>query len=210
MFGWKRKKEKDLMYQSLEEEIRFIGKDLGIYNYGDYKVETSYKEATEFEDLLKEVRHKFFYLEEKYKNYELSISLRSYSSANLVDLDEIENRILKDHEARDIFLDYIGRYKNNELKLMDINFNLLYDLSMRYAYDVLRALNRIAESDSDKLILSDWEENLSRVVKNLIIIQVIIIKKNLCRTLEPTLLIKKQGTLYMNILNIEDNDSNIR
>ena len=66
MFGWKRKKEKDLMYQSLEEEIRFIGKDLGIYNYGDYKVETSYKEATEFEDLLKEVRHKFFYLEEKY------------------------------------------------------------------------------------------------------------------------------------------------
>lgn len=164
MFGWKRKKEKDLMYQSLEEEIRFIGKDLGIYNYGDYKVETSYKEATEFEDLLKEVRHKFFYLEEKYKNYELSISLRSYSSANLVDLDEIENRILKDHEARDIFLDYIGRYKNNELKLMDINFNLLYDLSMRYAYDVLRALNRIAESDSDKLILSDWEENLSRVV----------------------------------------------
>lgn len=48
---------------------------------------------------------------------------------------------------------------------MDINFNLLYDLSMRYAYDVLRALNRIAESDSDKLILSDWEENLSRVVK---------------------------------------------
>ena len=167
MFGWKRKKEKDLMYQSLEEEIRFIGKDLGIYNYGDYKVETSYKEATEFEDLLKEVRHKFFYLEEKYKNYELSISLRSYSSANLVDLDEIENRILKDHEARDIFLDYIGRYKNNELKLMDINFNLLYDLSMRYAYDVLRALNRIAESDSDKLILSDWEENLSRVVKKL-------------------------------------------
>lgn len=165
MFGWKRKKEKDLMYQSLEEEIRFIGKDLGIYNYGDYKIETSYKEATEFEDLLKEVRHKFFYLEEKYKNYELSISLRSYSSANLVDLDEIENRILKDHEARDIFLDYIGRYKNNELKLMDINFNLLYDLSMRYAYDVLRALNRIAESDSDKLILSDWEENLSRVVK---------------------------------------------
>lgn len=165
MFGWKRKKEKDLMYQSLEEEIRFIGKDLGIYNYGDYKVETSYKEATEFEDLLKEVRHKFFYLKEKYKNYELSISLRSYSSANLVDLDEIENRILKDHEARDIFLDYIGRYKNNELKLMDINFNLLYDLSMRYAYDVLRALNRIAESDSDKLILSDWEENLSRVVK---------------------------------------------
>lgn len=165
MFGWKRKKEKDLMYQSLEEEIRFIGKDLGIYNYGDYKVETSYKEATEFEDLLKEVRHKFFYLEEKYKNYELSISLRSYSSANLVDLDEIENQILKDHEARDIFLDYIGRYKNNELKLMDINFNLLYDLSMRYAYDVLRALNRIAESDSDKLILSDWEENLSRVVK---------------------------------------------
>lgn len=165
MFGWKRKKEKDLMYQSLEEKIRFIGKDLGIYNYGDYKVETSYKEATEFEDLLKEVRHKFFYLEEKYKNYELSISLRSYSSANLVDLDEIENRILKDHEARDIFLDYIGRYKNNELKLMDINFNLLYDLSMRYAYDVLRALNRIAESDSDKLILSDWEENLSRVVK---------------------------------------------
>ena len=165
MFGWKRKKEKDLMYQSLEEEIRFIGKDLGIYNYGDYKVETSYKEATEFEDLLKEVRHKFFYLEEKYKNYELSISLRSYSSANLVDLDEIENRILKDHEARDIFLDYVGRYKNNELKLMDINFNLLYDLSMRYAYDVLRALNRIAESDSDKLILSDWEENLSRVVK---------------------------------------------
>ena len=165
MFGWKRKKEKDLMYQSLEEEIRFIGKDLGIYNYGDYKVETSYKEATEFEDLLKEVRHKFFYLEEKYKNYELSISLRSYSSANLVDLDEIENRILKDHEARDIFLDYIGRYKNNELKLMDINFNLLYDLSMRYAYDVLRALNRIAESDSDKLILSDWEENLSHVVK---------------------------------------------
>lgn len=165
MFGWKRKKEKDLMYQSLEEEIRFIGKDLGIYNYGDYKVETSYKEATEFEDLLKEVRHKFFYLEEKYKNYELSISLRSYSSANLVDLDEIENRILKDHEARDIFLDYIGRYKNNELNLMDINFNLLYDLSMRYAYDVLRALNRIAESDSDKLILSDWEENLSRVVK---------------------------------------------
>ena len=165
MFGWKRKKEKDLMYQSLEEEIRFIGKDLGIYNYGDYKVETSYKEATEFEDLLKEVRHKFFYLEEKYKNYELSISLRSYSSANLVYLDEIENRILKDHEARDIFLDYIGRYKNNELKLMDINFNLLYDLSMRYAYDVLRALNRIAESDSDKLILSDWEENLSRVVK---------------------------------------------
>lgn len=165
MFGWKRKKEKDLMYQSLEEEIRFIGKDLGIYNYGDYKVETFYKEATEFEDLLKEVRHKFFYLEEKYKNYELSISLRSYSSANLVDLDEIENRILKDHEARDIFLDYIGRYKNNELKLMDINFNLLYDLSMRYAYDVLRALNRIAESDSDKLILSDWEENLSRVVK---------------------------------------------
>lgn len=165
MFGWKRKKEKDLMYQSLEEEIRFIGKDLGIYNYGDYKVETSYKEATEFEDLLKEVRHKFFYLEEKYKNYELSISLRSYSSANLVDLDEIENRILKDHEARDIFLDYIGRYKNNELKLMDINFNLLYDLSMRYAYGVLRALNRIAESDSDKLILSDWEENLSRVVK---------------------------------------------
>lgn len=165
MFGWKRKKEKDLMYQSLEEEIRFIGKDLGIYNYGDYKVETSYKEATEFEDLLKEVRHKFFYLEEKYKNYELSISLRSYSSANLVDLDEIENRILKDHEARDIFLDYIGRYKNNELKLMDINFNLLYDLSMRYAYDVLMALNRIAESDSDKLILSDWEENLSRVVK---------------------------------------------
>lgn len=165
MFGWKRKKEKDLMYQSLEEEIRFIGKDLGIYNYGDYKVETSYKEATEFEDLLKEVRHKFFYLEEKYKNYELSILLRSYSSANLVDLDEIENRILKDHEARDIFLDYIGRYKNNELKLMDINFNLLYDLSMRYAYDVLRALNRIAESDSDKLILSDWEENLSRVVK---------------------------------------------
>lgn len=165
MFGWKRKKEKDLMYQSLEEEIRFIGKDLGIYNYGDYKVETSYKEATEFEDLLKEVRHKFFYLEEKYKNYELSISLRSYSSANLVDLDEIENRILKDHEARDIFLDYIGRYKNNELKLMDINFNLLYDLSIRYAYDVLRALNRIAESDSDKLILSDWEENLSRVVK---------------------------------------------
>lgn len=164
MFGWKRKKEKDLMYQSLEEEIRFIGKDLGIYNYEDYKVETSYKEATEFEDLLKEVRHKFFYLEEKYKNYELSISLRSYSSANLVDLDEIENRILKDHEARDIFLDYIGRYKNNELKLMDIN-NLLYDLSMRYAYDVLRALNRIAESDSDKLILSDWEENLSRVVK---------------------------------------------
>ena len=165
MFGWKRKKEKDLMYQSLEEEIRFIGKDLGIYNYGDYKVETSYKEATEFEDLLKEVRHKFFYLEEKYKNYELSISLRSYSSANLVDLDEIENRILKDHEARDIFLDYIGRYKNNELKLMDINFNLLYDLSMRYAYDVLRALNRIAESDTHKLILSDWEENLSRVVK---------------------------------------------
>lgn len=165
MFGWKRKKEKDLMYQSLEEEIRFIGKDLGIYNYGDYKVETSYKEATEFEDLLKEVRHKFFYLEEKYKNYELSISLRSYSSANLVDLDEIENRILKDHEARDIFLDYIGRYKNNELKLMDINFNLLYDLSMRYAYDVLRALNRIAESDSDKLILSDWEENLSHIIE---------------------------------------------
>lgn len=166
MFGWKRKKEKDLMYQSLEEEIRFIGKDLGIYGHDDYKIEKmSYKEATEFEDLLKEVRHKFFYLEEKYKNYELSISLRSYSSANLVDLDEIENRILKDHEARDIFLDYIGRYKNNELKLMDINFNLLYDLSMRYAYDVLRALNRIAESDSDKLILSDWEENLSRVVK---------------------------------------------
>ena len=116
MFGWKRKKEKDLMYQSLEEEIRFIGKDLGIYNYGDYKVETSYKEATEFEDLLKEVRHKFFYLKEKYKNYELSISLRSYSSANLVDLDEIENRILKDHEARDIFLDYIEKYKNKELK----------------------------------------------------------------------------------------------
>lgn len=198
------------MYQSLEEEIRFIGKDLGIYNYRDYKIEVFYGEAVEFEDLLKEIRHKFFYLEEKYKNYELSISLRSYSSANLVDLDEIENRILKDHEARDIFLDYIGRYKNNELKLMDINFNLLYDLSMRYAYDVLRALNRIAESDSDKLILSDWEENLSRVVKNLIIIQVIIIKKNLCRTLEPTLLIKKQGTLYMNILNIEDNDSNIR
>ena len=24
MFGWKRNKEKDLMYQSLEEEIRFI------------------------------------------------------------------------------------------------------------------------------------------------------------------------------------------
>lgn len=165
MFGWKRKKEKDLMYQSLEEEIRFIGKDLGIYNYGDYKVETSYKEATEFEDLLKEVRHKFFYLEEKYKNYELSISLRSYSSANLVDLDEIENRILKDHEARDIFLDYIGRYKNNELKLMDINFNLLYDLSMRYAYDVLRALNRIAESESDKLLLLDWEENLSHIIE---------------------------------------------
>lgn len=153
------------MYQSLEEEIRFIGKDLGIYNYRDYKIEVFYGEAVEFEDLLKEIRHKFFYLEEKYKNYELSISLRSYSSANLVDLDEIENRILKDHEARDIFLDYIGRYKNNELKLMDINFNLLYDLSMRYAYDVLRALNRIAESDSDKLILSDWEENLSRVVK---------------------------------------------
>lgn len=165
MFGWKRKKEKDLMYQSLEEEIRFIGKDLGIYNYGDYKVETSYKEATEFEDLLKEVRHKFFYLEEKYKNYELSISLRSYSSANLVDLDEIENRILKDHEARDIFLDYIGRYKNNELKLMDINFNLLYDLSMRYAYDVLRAFNRIAESESDKLLLLDWEENLSHIIE---------------------------------------------
>lgn len=87
---------------------------------------------------------------------------------------------MKDHEARDIFLDYIGRYKNNELKLMDINFNLLYDLSMRYAYDVLRALNRIAESDSDKLILSDWEENLSRVVKNLIIIQVIIVQRILC------------------------------
>lgn len=165
MFGWRRKKEINLMYQSLEEEIRFIGKDLGIYNYRDYKIEVFYGEAVEFEDLLKEIRHKFFYLEEKYKNYELSISLRSYSSANLVDLDEIENRILKDHEARDIFLDYIGRYKNNELKLMDINFNLLYDLSMRYAYDVLRALNRIAESDSDKLILSDWEENLSRVVK---------------------------------------------
>lgn len=63
---------------------------------------------------------------------------------------------------------------------MDINFNLLYDLSMRYAYDVLRALNRIAESDSDKLILSDWEENLSRVVKNLIIIQVIIVQRILC------------------------------
>lgn len=165
MFGWKRKKEKDLMYQSLEEEIRFIGKDLGIYNYGDYKVETSYKEATEFEDLLREIRRKFFYLEEKYKDYDLSIALRSYSSASLINLNEIEDRILKDHETRDIFLDYIGRYKNNELKLMDINFNLLYDLSMRYAYDVLRALNRIAESDSDKLILSDWEENLSRVVK---------------------------------------------
>lgn len=166
MFGWKRKKEKNLMYQSLEEEIRFIGKDLGIYGYKDYKIEEmSYKEATDFEDLLKEIRHKFFYFEEKYKNYGLSISLRSYSSANLVDLDEIENRILKDHETRDIFLDYIGRYKNNELKLMDINFNLLYDLSIRYAYDVLRALNRIAKSDSDKLMLSDWEENLSRVVK---------------------------------------------
>lgn len=166
MFGWKRKKEKDLMYQSLEEEIRFIGKDLGIYNYGDYKVETSYKEATEFEDLLKEVRHKFFYLEEKYKNYELSISLRSYSSANLVDLDEIENRILKDHEARDIFLDYIGRYKNKELKLVETNLNLLYDLSVEYAYDVLRAFNRIAESESDKLLLLlDWEENLSHIIE---------------------------------------------
>lgn len=165
MFGWKRKKEKDLMYQSLEEEIRFIGKDLGIYNYRDYKIEVFYGEAVEFEDLLKEIRHKFFYLEEKYKDYKLRIVLRSYSSANLINLNEIEDRILKDLEARDIFLDYIGRYKNNELKLMDINFNLLYDLSMRYAYDVLRALNRIAESDSDKLILSDWEENLSRVVK---------------------------------------------
>lgn len=153
------------MYQSLEEEIRFIGKDLGIYNYGDYKVETSYKEATEFEDLLKEVRHKFFYLEEKYKNYELSISLRSYSSANLVDLDEIENRILKDHEARDIFLDYIGRYKNKELKLVETNLNLLYDLSVEYAYDVLRAFNRIAESESDKLLLLDWEENLSHIIE---------------------------------------------
>lgn len=165
MFGWKRKKEKDLMYQSLEEEIRFIGKDLGIYNYGDYKVETSYKEATEFEDLLKEVRHKFFYLEEKYKNYELSISLRSYSSANLVDLDEIENRILKDHEARDIFLDYIEKYKNKELKLVETNLNLLYDLSVEYAYDVLRAFNRIAESESDKLLLLDWEENLSHIIE---------------------------------------------
>lgn len=165
MFGWKRKKEKDLMYQSLEEEIRFIGKDLGIYNYGDYKVETSYKEATEFEDLLKEVRHKFFYLEEKYKNYELSISLRSYSSANLINLNEIEDRILKDLEARDIFLDYIEKYKNKELKLVETNLNLLYDLSVEYAYDVLRAFNRIAESESDKLLLLDWEENLSHIIE---------------------------------------------
>lgn len=207
MFGWKRKKEKDLMYQSLEEEIRFIGKDLGIYNYGDYKVETSYKEATEFEDLLKEVRHKFFYLEEKYKNYELSISLRSYSSANLVDLDEIENRILKDHEARDIFLDYIGRYKNNELKLMDINFNLLYDLSMRYTYDVLRALNRIAESDSDKLILSDWEENLSRVVKKPYYYSSNYSAEDLMPYLGLTSLIKKQEIRYMSLLDVEDNNN---
>lgn len=165
MFGWKRKKEKDLMYQSLEEEIRFIGKDLGIYNYGDYKVETSYKEATEFEDLLKEVRHKFFYLEEKYKNYELRIVLRSYSSANLINLNEIEDRILKDLEARDIFLDYIEKYKNKELKLVETNLNLLYDLSVEYAYDVLRAFNRIAESESDKLLLLDWEENLSHIIE---------------------------------------------
>lgn len=165
MFGWKRKKEKDLMYQSLEEEIRFIGKDLGIYNYGDYKVETSYKEATEFEDLLKEVRHKFFYLEEKYKDYKLRIVLRSYSSANLINLNEIEDRILKDLEARDIFLDYIEKYKNKELKLVETNLNLLYDLSVEYAYDVLRAFNRIAESESDKLLLLDWEENLSHIIE---------------------------------------------
>lgn len=165
MFGWKRKKEKDLMYQSLEEEIRFIGKDLGIYNYGDYKVETSYKEATEFEDLLKEIRHKFFYLEEKYKDYKLRIVLRSYSSANLINLNEIEDRILKDLEARDIFLDYIEKYKNKELKLVETNLNLLYDLSVEYAYDVLRAFNRIAESESDKLLLLDWEENLSHIIE---------------------------------------------
>lgn len=159
MLGWKRKKEKDLMYQSLEEEIRFIGKDIGIYE--DYKIEeTSYKEATEFEDLLKEIRHKFFYLEEKYKDYKLRIVLRSYSSANLINLNEIEDRILKDLETRDIFLDYIEKYKNKELKLVDINSNLLYDLSAEYAYDVLRAFNRIAESESDKLLLLEWEENL--------------------------------------------------
>lgn len=166
MFGWKRKKEINLMYQSLEEEIRFIGKDLGIYGQDDYKIEEmSYKEATEFEDLLKEIRHKFFYLEEKYKDYKLRIVLRSYSSANLINLNEIEDRILKDFETRDIFLDYIEKYKNKELKLVDINLNFLYDLSVEYAYDVLRAFNRIAESESDKLLLSNWEENLSHIVE---------------------------------------------
>lgn len=165
MFSWKRKEERDLMYQSLEEEIRFIGKDLGIYNYDDYKIKTFYEEAVEFEDLLKEIRHKFFYLEEKYRNYKLNIVLKSYSSANLINLDEIEDQILKDHEIRDIFLDYIERYKNKELKLVDINFNLLYDLSVGYAYDVLKALSRIAESESDKLLLSNWEESLSHIVE---------------------------------------------
>lgn len=153
------------MYQSLEEEIRFIGKDLGIYNYCDYKIEVFYGEAVEFEDLLKEIRHKFFYLEEKYKDYKLRIVLRSYSSANLINLNEIEDRILKDLEARDIFLDYIEKYKNKELKLVETNLNLLYDLSVEYAYDVLRAFNRIAESESDKLLLLGWEENLSYIIE---------------------------------------------
>lgn len=165
MFGWRRKKEINLMYQSLEEEIRFIGKDLGIYNYRDYKIEVFYGEAVEFEDLLKEIRHKFFYLEEKYKDYKLRIVLRSYSSANLINLNEIEDRILKDLEARDIFLDYIEKYKKKELKLVETNLNLLYDLSVEYAYDVLRAFNRIAESESDKLLLLDWEENLSHIIE---------------------------------------------
>lgn len=165
MFGWRRKKEINLMYQSLEEEIRFIGKDLGIYNYRDYKIEVFYGEAVEFEDLLKEIRHKFFYFEEKYKDYKLRIVLRSYSSANLINLNEIEDRILKDLEARDIFLDYIEKYKNKELKLVETNLNLLYDLSVEYAYDVLRAFNRIAESESDKLLLLDWEENLSHIIE---------------------------------------------
>lgn len=165
MFGWRRKKEINLTYQSLEEEIRFIGKDLGIYNYRDYKIEVFYGEAVEFEDLLKEIRHKFFYLEEKYKDYKLRIVLRSYSSANLINLNEIEDRILKDLEARDIFLDYIEKYKNKELKLVETNLNLLYDLSVEYAYDVLRAFNRIAESESDKLLLLDWEENLSHIIE---------------------------------------------
>lgn len=165
MVGKEREREKNSMYQSLEEEIRFIGKDLGIYNYQDYKVETSYREAVKFEDLLREIRRKFFYLEEKYKDYDLSIALRSYSSASLINLNEIEDRILKDHETRDIFLDYIKKYKNKELELVNINFNLLYNLSVEYAYDVLRALNRIAESESDKSLLLNWKENLSHVIR---------------------------------------------